>query len=235
MGSESGMSITSIIRVGLLSFSVSMLYACPSTSTLKSARTLDEGKLRFAVAPEFSVFSLGGEPLKKPQIEMAARYGLTDDIEIGAKLWLPGLQADVKYALMRSEDGNSGWDLSLNPGIGYVGGISGTATGSGSELHVLTFYMPFLAGYNIGDGHQVVLGPKLINQIWMTADESGEVINLLYAGSSIGFVWKASDGIRLIPEVSFGIPVLRTLTGVGTDASASGLLLQAGLAIEFGQ
>jgi len=212
-----------------------LLPACPSTSTLKSARTLDEGKLRFAIAPEFQSFSLGGTPLRKPQVEMAARYGLTDNIEIGAKLWLPGLEADVKYALLRSPDGNSGWDLSIDPGLGYVGGISGTATGEGSELHVWTFYLPLLIGYNIGGGHQIVLGPKLIDQIWLTADDDGATINILYAGSSLGFVWKALDGVRLIPEISFGIPVLRTLSGVGTDASASGLLLQAGVAIEFGQ
>lgn len=235
MGSESRMNTIIPRRIIYALVGISILSACPSTSTLKSARTLDEGKLRFAVAPEFSVFSLGGTPLKKPQIEMAARYGLTDDIEIGAKLWLPGMAADVKYALVRSQDGNSGWDISLDPGIGYVGGISGTATGDGSELHVLTFYLPVLFGYNLGGGNQVVLGPKLIDQIWMTADDEGSTINLLYAGSSVGFVWKLTDGLRLIPEVSFGIPVLRTLTGVGTDASGSGLLLQAGVAVEFGQ
>ncbi|MEE2902717.1 MAG: hypothetical protein VYC39_10315 [Myxococcota bacterium] len=212
-----------------------LVYGCPSTSTLKSARTLDKGKLRFAVAPEYSVFSLGGEPLQNPQIELAARYGLTDNIEIGAKLWLPGLQADVKYALLRSEDMNSGWDLSINPGFGYIGGISGTATGEGSDLHILTFYLPFLAGYNLGGGNQIVLGPKLINQTWLTSEDNSETINLLYLGSSLGFVWKYSDGVRFIPEVSFGVPVLRTLTGVGTDASASGILFQAGVAVEFGE
>ena len=229
------MKRTKIYALSAAASCLFFLYGCPSTSTLKSARTLDKGKLRFAVAPEYSVFSLGGEPLQNPQIELAARYGLTDNIEIGAKLWLPGLQADVKYALLRSEDMNSGWDLSINPGFGYIGGISGTATGEGSDLHVLTFYLPFLAGYNIGGGNQIVLGPKLINQTWLTSDDSSETINLLYAGSSFGFVWKYSDGVRLIPEVSFGIPVLRTLTGVGTDASASGILFQAGVAVEFGE
>ena len=95
--------------------------------------------------------------------------------------------------------------------------------------------MPVLYGYNLGEGNQIVVGPKLIDQIWMTADDEGATINLLYAGSSLGFVWKASDGIRFIPEVSFGIPVLRSLSGVGTDVSGAGLLLQAGIAIEFGQ
>jgi hypothetical protein len=224
------------LKTGFLGLvGTALLCACPSMSTLKSARTLDEGKVRFAVAPEFSSFSLGGKPLRKPQIEMAARYGLTDDIEIGAKLWLPGMEVDMKYALLRSKTPDSGWDLSLDPGIGYVGGISGTATGSGSELHVLTFYMPVLFGYNLGEGNQIVLGPKLIDQIWMTADDDGATINLLYAGSSLGFVWKVSDGIRFIPEVSFGIPVLRTLSGVGTDVSGAGHLFQAGIAIEFGQ
>lgn len=228
------MNIPNLKDVCLATLSLFILSACPSTSTLKSARTLDEGRMRFAIAPEFQSFSLGGAPLRKPQLELAARYGLTDNIEIGAKIWLPGLEADVKYALSRSEDGNSGWDLSIDPGLGYVGGISGTATGEGSELHVWTFYLPLLIGYNLGGGNQIVVGPKLIDQIWLTADDEGATINILFLGTSLGFVYQVMDGFRVIPEVSFGVPVLRSLSGVGTDVSASGLLLQAGVAFEFG-
>jgi hypothetical protein len=212
-----------------------LLSACPSTSTLKSARTLDEGRMRFTIAPEFQSFSLGAKPLRKPQLEVAARYGLTDTIEVGAKLWVPGVEVDVKYALSRSKDGNSGWDFSIDPGLGYVGGLDGTGTGEGSELSVWTFYLPLLIGYNLGGGNQIVLGPKLIEQVWLTSDEDGATITLLFVGSSLGFVYPVMDGLRVIPEVSFGVPVLRTLSGVGADFATSGLLLQAGVAFEFGQ
>ncbi len=102
-------------------------------------------------------------------------------------------------------------------------------------MNPCTSYLSLLIGHNIGGGYQVVLGPQLIDQLWLTADDEGATINIVYTGRSLGFVWRAIDCVRLIPEISFGVPVLRTSNGVGTDASASGLLFQAGMAIEFGQ
>ena len=207
---------------------------CPTMSSMQSARTLDADQSRFIIAPEVSRYSLGTEPLDQPQIEMGYRYGITDSLEVGAKLWIPGLLADVKYALMRS-DGETGWDLSIAPGISYIGGMSGTRTGSGSSMHVTTLYLPLLVGYNRGGGDQIVIGPQLANQTWVTTDDEGTTANILYAGTSIGYHWQFSKSVALMPEISFGAPIVQTLTGFGSDVGLGALLFQGGVAFIFGE
>lgn len=93
----------------------------------------------------------------------------------------------------------------------------------------------------LGAGHTLLrsLSTRTLTSHQQTRDHSlgfgQRMKNIVFISVTLGFVRKALEGVRFIPEISFGIPVLRTLRGVGTDASASGLLLQAGVAVNFGQ
>ena len=207
---------------------------CPSMTTLGSARTLDAGKTQFFVAPEWASFSMGGEPLRQPQVELGGRYGITDDIEVGAKLWLPGLELESKFAILRPEKDEGNWDLSVAPGISYIGGMSGTATGSGYELHVLTVYLGLPVGYRFACGNEIVVGPKLANQTWTTEDESGSTANLLYLGTSLSYLWHVTEGIIIAPEFAIASPMVESVPGFGTDVGIGAVLWQAGIAFLFG-
>ena len=210
------------------------LTGCPSMTSITSARTLDSGQSITYIAPEYSRFTMGGEPLVEPQVEIGGRYGITDNWEMGAKLWLPGIEINSKIAILRSKDENSGFNLSFTPGVSYLGGVSGTATGDGYELHVLTLYGALHAGWNVGGGHEIVVSPKLANQTWTTEDEEGTTANLLFLGGSLGFVWKITEGFRLLPEIAVGAPIVESVPGFGTDVGIGATLLQAGVALVFG-
>ncbi len=222
-------SLTAILIAG-----ASLLCGCPSMTTMGTARTLDQGETQFFVAPEYSRFSMGGQPLSEPTVEIGGRYGITDEVEVGARVWLPGYAVDTKIALLRSETEDSGWDLSVAPAVSYMGSMSGTAEGSGYELHVTTIYLPLLIGYNLGGGNSVVLGARLADQIWTTEDQEDTTANLLYIGSSLSFVWKVAEGIRIAPEVALAAPVVESVPGFGTDVGIGATLLQAGVAFIFG-
>lgn len=211
-----------------------VLFGCPSMSTMNTARTLDAGEFRFIAAPGVSRVSLGAEPLVQPQVELGGRFGITDDVEVGAKLWVPGYSLDAKIALLRAPSKDSGMDLSINPGLSYIGGISGTRTGGGATLHVATVFLPVLIGFNTGGGDQLVLGPRLIDQLWLGSDDEGSTINLIYAGSSIGYAWKVSDSVMIMPELSVATLLVGTLTGFGTDVGTNTLWVQGGIAILLG-
>ena len=86
-----------LIAMGAI-LGVLCIAGCPSMSTIGSARTMDAGSTQFFVAPAYSSFSMGGEPLRQPQLELGGRYGITDNVELGAKLWLPGLELESKFA-----------------------------------------------------------------------------------------------------------------------------------------
>lgn len=223
-----------ITLITLILACASLTAGCPSMTTMGTARTLDAGETQFFVAPEYSRFSLGGEPLSEPTVEIGGRYGITDDVEVGARVWLPGYAIDTKIALLRSESEETGWDISVAPALSYLGSMSGTAEGSGYELHVTTLYLPLLMGYNLGGGNSVVLGARIADQIWTTEDQADTTANLLYVGGSLSFVWKVADGIRIAPEVALAAPIVESVPGFGTDVGIGATLFQAGIAFLFG-
>lgn len=227
-------SMTRGMLIALHLAGAALVTGCPSMTTMGTARTLDVGETQFFIAPEYSRFSMGGQPLSEPTVELGGRYGITDEIEVGARVWLPGYAIDTKIALLRSESEETGWDLSIAPAVSYLGSMSGTAEGSGYELHVTTLYLPLLIGYNLGGGNSVVIGPRIADQIWTTEDQEDTTANLLYVGSSLSFVWKVTDGIRIAPEVALAAPIVESVPGFGTDVGVGATLFQAGVGFIFG-
>ena len=206
-----------------------VLSGCPSISTLGLARTLDQGEVQVAISPGSSGLALAANDttglLAAPQIEVAARYGVTDSFELGAKAWVVGAAIDGKFSLIRS-NGENGLDLAINPGFGYLSVSASTSSGAASNVGTLSIYLPLLIGLNFG-GHQLVLGPKVIDQIYFAGSASQ---NLILVGSSIGFALKLGDNFRLLPELSVAYPLGVDTTAVG----ATGLAYQANLVFLFG-
>ena len=87
---------------------------CPSLSTLQTPRTVPKGQVRFAFAPEVVGAHTTGDTATAPQTEFAIRYGVSDDIDIGAKLYLLGAEFGAKFMLLRG-----GLDLAVAPSASY--------------------------------------------------------------------------------------------------------------------
>lgn len=207
---------------GLLALSFALM-GCPSTTTLGMARTLDKGHLQLAVAPGIYGFvPLPGAPYEGPpgtvQLEVAGRYGLTDDVEMGLKLWLYGAQLESKLSLLRSRP-DSGIDIALAPAGGAV--FYSQGVGAPGQYN---FHLPLLIGFNL-DGSQLVLAPRLTDVVLVYPSRS----NILLGGGSVGFAIKITPSLRLMPEIS----ALRPMFGATTQTNAS-LLFQFGLGILFG-
>jgi len=210
------------------------LSAC-SFSTYGTARPVDEGTTQFFVAPAVTRMARGGKPLVTPQLEMGARHGLSEDLEVGAKLWLPGVAADLKVRLLDGTDPDGmGFDLSLNPSFSWLGGLAGSDYEEGNTLHIVTVTLPVLMGWDVGQGHQLVIGPRVVEQVWTGTGTTDLTANIVYVGTSVGFAWKASDDLRIIPEVSVVAPVVQSLSDFGTDFGLGGTGLQFGVAFAFG-
>lgn len=218
-----------------------LLSGCASVSTMGLARTLNQGAVQGWVAPEGGgVVALtgvstasGATGVGYPLLEGGIRVGVTDHFELGARLGLSGIGLEGKIGFLRSPTMDTGINLSLNPGVTYVGFGAGTAF-----IGTLTFHLPVLIGIDFG-GHELVLGPRFIDQlVFAGITGSGSAgLNVIYAGGSVGFAIKAGSSLRILPEVSIGVPVVTTGT-VGTSSAtavgAGGLIFQAGVAFLFG-
>lgn len=190
------------IRLSLAIVGSVLLMGCPSISNLSSARTLDKGQLQFIATPNVvGLGTVGPEGSALPFIPMAEgqfRYGITDHVELGGKLWLGGFAGHMKFGLVRSESAESGFNLSLDPGISYTGIMFNE-----SVVGAFYVYLPVLFGFRFGEGHEFTIGPRLVPILGgvSVANES-ERGAALFGGSSFGASFKLG-AIRLIPEFSF--------------------------------
>ncbi len=219
--------MTRRVLAGLLAISLS---GCASFTTMSTARTLPAGHWQFSLAPiglhsEDWAIGEGDIPgsFTFVQLEAGARYGLTDSLELGGKLWLGGVGVDLKWQLLRTEF----LDVAVDPGVGYL-----ALSGEGGTLHVVTLYPALLLGIPLGGGSQLVLGPKVVDQIFIaaaggqTASESA-----LFAGSTVGIALRLGERFTLLPEVAFMWPVE---VGATAPVFYRGLTLQGGVGLLFG-
>jgi hypothetical protein len=224
--------VRKLLAVSIAVVGLAVMTGCPSASTLGLARTLDQGQGQFALSPGLTNVAWAGtnSSLSVPQIEVAVRYGITDNFEVGAKAWFLGAQIEGKVGLLRS-NGESGVDLALNPALSYLG-TSFSSGGTTANAGVTTISLPLLAGFNFA-GHQLMIGPKLVDQIYYAGAESsgtGAAVtgNVLFAGSSFGFALKLSNSFRVMPEVSVLYPV------ANSTGAAFNPMFQVGVGFIFG-
>lgn len=223
---------------------VAPLTGCASFSTMGLARTMNKGGIQGWVAPggggaiaTESGTSVGaGYPL----LEGGIRYGVTDNVELGAKLGFDGITLQSKFGLVRSPTMEHGVDLSVAPQVGFIGygaSTSGSGSSSSSFVGVLTAQLPILFGIDFG-GHELVFGPRVVDQVLFGNFSSGTsggsgVADLLYVGGSIGFAIRVSPYVRIMPEVAIGVPVFESANNVGSSA-LGGLIFQGGIGFLFG-
>jgi len=207
---------------------------CASFTALGPARTIDEGEAQFYLAGELMRVKRGGQPLSSPQVEIGGRYGLTENVELGARIWLPNVAADVKVQLLRSPTPDWGLDLALDPSLGYLGGFSGSTEDYTDTLHVITLALPLLAGWNLGHGLQALGSVRVVDQVWTGDGDAATTANLVFLGGSLGLVWKITDGVRIVPEVAFASPMVQSLADFGTHVGPGGTVLQVALGLLLG-
>lgn len=208
-----------------------LLSSCASVSTVGLARTLNKGAVQGWAGPSLIgvVDTRPGVTTPVPTfplLEAGVRVGVTDWVELGGKLGLSGVGVEGKVALLRPDSMDSGINLSINPRVTYFGVGEGLI-----YLGMLTFQLPVLIGIDF-KGHELVLGPKLVDQL-IFGSGSG---NIVYAGASVGFAVRIASGFRMLPEIALSVPLIATGTAPGGTSTIApgGLLFQATLGFLFG-
>lgn len=212
-----------------------LLGGCASFSTMSTARTTPRDTTQVWIAPELvgMTFDTGSPPerqaLSVPQFEFGVRRGITDDVELGAKLWLLGAAFESKFQVVRSETQDSGVDVAIAPSVGWLGFNSGDG---GGNFNVVTGYLNVPVGINVPGGSQLVLTPKAIYQRYMASGSgSSGSAGLLFLGGSVGYAWKLGT-MYILPELSVMQPVVNPAS---TDVIRyDGVVFQGGVGFLFG-
>ncbi|MGB8932178.1 MAG: hypothetical protein WCC48_13120 [Anaeromyxobacteraceae bacterium] len=208
---------------------------CASFSTMSTARTVGLDATQVWVAPEVVgvTFDTGSPPDRQsfsiPQLEVGVRRGVTEDFELGAKLWLLGTALEGKFQVVRSETQDAGVDVAIAPSIGWLGFNAGAG---GGNFNVVTGYLSVPIGLNVPGGSQLVLTPKAIYQRYMASDSGGSgSAGLLFLGGSVGYAWRLGT-MYVLPEISVMQPVVNPATS--DVIKFDGVVFQGGLGFLFG-
>ena len=198
---------------------------CVSTGM---ARTVDKGALQVSLAA--GVQNVGSHNpreeklapfISMPQVDLGVRYGLTDRIDVGARLFLPGVAVDGRFALVRAPSLQSGVDLTVAPGLLY------SHAGSGTYLDEPAMHaeLPLLLGVNMG-GSQLVLGARAGVLFNLKESPPSRGRSSLTVGTSLGVAVPFTSWLRLLPELSLRVQA--------TEGPYLPFILHAGVGVVFG-
>jgi hypothetical protein len=179
---------------------------CASWSSFSTARTVAPGTVRWSPAVTVSG-AAHDQPHAlspvQPQLELGVHVGVSEGFELGVRawtlpskrLWTIGGRLDTKIALLRSPDPNGGLDLALAPRLAYQRVGTGGAVAEAGALS-----LPLLIGINTGERTQIVFGPQVGGQVWLS--DGADDVWLLTLGGSLGVAFWISDCFALFPEAS---------------------------------
>jgi hypothetical protein len=192
----------------LLALVLALLGGCASFVRPDRARTLPAGEVEFLMAT--SMYAGERQDGNAANVDLVFRGGLSDRVELGGRVSLLYVGADVKVQLLRAPFPDCGVDIALAPSLGYGADITWDSGGAQVGL-------PLMIAINSA-GYQLLLAPTLLYQ-------EADVLpwGILNAGATVGFskvngggfslypalaVWKALDPRRPIGSLSGPGPLM---------------------------
>jgi hypothetical protein len=185
------------------------LLACQSPALVRTARTLPEGGSDISLSFNLTRVSLrddvvGGAPiplqdfnLPNPVPDVLYDYGLTDDLEVGARLSLGSGLIEARTKLRFIEAAKGTLHLALAPAAGYR--VLALVNGP-----VLT--LPLIVTHDLSPAMSLSGGP-VISYTSYTVPESFDTGDLdlagdtLYAGGGLGIEFRPAFGLHVMPAV----------------------------------
>lgn len=206
----------------LLPLACAGLAACGSVTTYQTAETLPCG--RWQVQAALAAGSYRDEPFdtRTPtaQVEVAAKVGLTDDLELGAKLYSLGAESSLRYRLLRPRDARG---LSV-AALAAVGGVRSRGEGSLPEMILTQARVGGLATWRTSGRVAWTLGALGTGSLFVPAG-GGHATGLLLGGVA-NLDWRFATRWHLVPELSLH----RTAMG---EVPVDGAVAVAGVAVAW--
>lgn len=213
---------------------VALLYVTAgcATGSVQTARTNGAGNFQFAVEP--GIIGIGSTvgTVIVPSFNIAGRYGVTDSVDIGARIGSVSYEIQAKIMFTDPND-YEGMAISIAPQVTAIGAGAG-----GTSFFLVRTAIPLLFGLSMGDS-ELVFGPRI--SPWFFGGGGGGAGSAgglaLFVGGEIGYALRVGDKFWILPHVSFDYPVLAVVAAGGSSASGSlgeGLLFGAGVGLLFG-
>ncbi|MDP3153208.1 MAG: hypothetical protein Q8N23_11090 [Archangium sp.] len=174
---------------------------CASVGVFQQPETLGKGHWQAAAELSSQAQASTDSLSLYPAFGVAFRYGLTETIDVGAKIGPSGLEAQGKFMLTPRE----GVVISLAPLLGGTFNMpSGLLFGTAQAA------LPVLIGVPLSKRVQLVFAPRLHDGlIVLSAGQAGGTVNTFSLGGAVGVAVKVKR-FQFIPDVGFLAPIATT-------------------------
>ena len=173
------------------------LSACASFSTRTTAQPTKKGAIELAVGAD-AYAAEGRDRAGGPGFELMARYGLTEQVDLAAKLNIVGLELSSKISLYHDYF----FAVAVVPSLGFQ---LSSFTESDTELFIGTLGAPLLLSVNLFGWVIPVLGFKPLAHL--SAGNSRQRGDLLfYPGMVAGIRVNLTENFSVFPEVNLHFP-----------------------------
>lgn len=222
------------MRTKVLSFALLvigfMLTGC-ATGSVQTARTNGQGNFQFGVEPGVVGFAGGGGVGFVPSFNIAGRYGVSDRVDIGARIGSIGYEIQTKFAFTDPSDLEA-LAVALAPSFTAIG-----FGGTGGGFFLLASRIPLLFGIPVGDS-ELTVGPR-ISPAFFAGGAGGTNAGgfALSAGGEVGFAARLGDTFWLLPHAKVDVPVVAAAAGGGESGAVGGfggVTFGAGVGLLFG-
>ena len=203
----------SSLVLGLLCLPLS---GCLTAGVVQTAETAGKDNFQFAFEPGITGIAGGGSGGFLPSFNVAARYGVSDRVDIGGRIGTTLIEAQAKF--MVTEPHPDELQVSIAPHLG------GLAIGAGDTAGgILWVKLPVLLDIPVGSS-DLVLGPGIRYVTVFGVDDTGSGGNagLLLIGSSVGFAGRVGDRARIIPELGIDYVLAGGVSGDGAGLQSLG-------------
>jgi hypothetical protein len=228
-----------MLRLGWLAVCLG-LFGCSTLGVGQRANTVGEGNSQIGVGAAAQFVVSGGPVIAAPRLDFAYRGGLSDAVDLGLHAglgYLPsasllGGELEFTSKFQLTDPSNTGFVFSIAPSLGVSAALFTGSALSGNGTLALSLPIAFLFGIGIGEGHQLVIAPKLYNWLGITG---GAVSYSFALGGAVGMAFRVSDGLQVMPEVGILAPVGGGISSAGASfGTGSGAGLQLGLTLLTG-
>ena len=200
------------VAVIVCCMSQSIAGGCISIGAVSRAQTVGKGKYEVSVEPGFWPLQIEDRSINLPSLNGALRYGISDRVDIGARIGTGLLEFQSKFLLTRPE--HKWLAISLAPSFGGVfGGAFGIKSG------YLNVPVPLLIGLKLGK-HELTLGPRVQNLLGSGgSSENKGALFVLLGGGSIGFGAQVTPKFRILPELAVVTPLMAAAINNGSGVA----------------
>lgn len=204
-------------------FLVAWLIGC-APATVQMARTSGKGTFELGLEPGVQASYVEEELTAVPTANLAARYGVSDKLDLGARVGTGLYELQLKY-MFTDPAATDEMAISIAPaGTLLAGGLPGVGGLYWSGR------LPVLFGIPMGDGSELTFGPVGSALLLTAGAGSSRALALVgTVGGQVGYAARVADNLWLVPQLDFGVPVLAA-AGARGNATAE---VSAGYAVGF--